>query len=75
MSTALKNGDSGSVKKMFQLLRPWAELLGYPDSKLKNQLHNEYNVDVDRVSAQPATISSIELEAVHKLSGAMRSFT
>lgn len=71
----MKNGDPASVKKMFQLLRPWAELLGYPDSKLKKQLRDEYNVDVDQVSAQPAAVSSIEMSAVSKLSAATRSLT
>ena len=71
----MKNGDPASVKKMFQLLRPWAELLGYPDSKLKKQLRDEYNVDVDQVSAQPAAVSSIEMGAVSKLSAATRSLT
>jgi hypothetical protein len=73
--TALKNGNPASVKKMFQLLKPWAGLLDYPDSKLKNQLQNEYNIDVDRVTAQPEAISSIELNAVHKLSGTTRTLT
>ena len=74
-TTALKHGNPASVKKMFQLLKPWAELLGYPDFKLKQQLKNEYNVDVDRVSAQPVTISLSEMATVHKLSEATRHFT
>jgi len=65
---ALRNGDPSSVKTMYHLLRPWAELLAYPDFKLKKQLRDEYNVDVDRVNSRPADPSP-ELAMVSNFPG------
>jgi len=74
MWPALRNGDPSSVKMMFNLLRPWAQLLGYPNFKLKKQLQDEYNVDVDKITSRPTEPSLVELEMVSKVTGMTRKF-
>jgi hypothetical protein len=65
---ALRNGDPAAVAMMRQLMKPWADMMGYSMANVKKQLQDEYNVDVDSVTATPPQPTTAEIREVQRLS-------